>query len=152
MFPPSWEFKWAFMSGEDSKRKLLLLLLLVVRMSGCRQESVCYTSTDRLTSGSLRLLIDTKETGAHAHSLSHTLLSSHAGKWTLSISVLDDQCSFHKQVEAEKECFFFLLLCCADTAGVCAATLNALFSDTKDVQQSLWLSPLFSLCLSLSHV
>lgn len=71
------------------------------------KESACYTSTDRLTSGSLRLLIDTKETGAHAHSLSHTLclhtLGSEpylSGFWMISVAVLF-------QVEAEKERFFF---------------------------------------------
>lgn len=51
---PCWEFKWAFMQRERRVKErscallLLLLLLLVEWMSGCRQQSVCYNSTDRL--------------------------------------------------------------------------------------------------------
>lgn len=82
-------------------------------------------------SGSPRLLIDTKEIGALAHSL--------FARWQVNlIAVLDDQFSF--KVEAEGDFFFF------------AATLNATSSNTKDVitlAMSLCLS-LFS--LSLSHM
>ena len=75
----------------------------------------CLTSADRLTSGSLRLLIDTKETGALlAHSPSRTC--SRAGKWTLFIRALDDQCGFSwKQSSLFRKrwifLFFFLFFC-----------------------------------------
>lgn len=76
-------------------------------------------------SGSPRLLIDTKEIGALAHSL--------FACWQVNlIAVLDDQFSF--KVEAEGDFFFF------------AATLNATSSNTKDVWQCLSVC-LFFLCL-----
>lgn len=110
-------------------------------MSGCRWESACYTSTDRLTSGRRRLLTDTKETGALAHSLSH--IHSHSGKWSLFFiylffsfgwSVHLSESLVVLSIKAKMRAF-------TATAGVCAATRSALFSHTKDVQQSLLLSP-----------
>lgn len=106
----------------------MLLLLLVEWMSGCRQESMCSTSTDRLVSGSLRLLTDTKET--RAHSLPHA--HSHFETLTLSVGAFGDRCSPSLQTEGEKT-----LLPRSSVAAACTAMLDALFSDTKDVQQSL---------------
>ena len=123
----------------------------------------CLSSADRLTSGSLRLLIDTKETGALlAHSLSRTC--SRSGKWTLFIRALDDQCGFSKSSPLFSErvgfFFFWFSLLCAATAGVCAATLNALFCTQRMFSNRsslphhhhpplLNVSP-FSLCLYLT--
>lgn len=88
------------------ERLCYALLLLIEWMSGCRQESACYTSADRLTSGSLRLLADTKETGA----VSLTLCLTHI-HWEVNLILLGfwiiNVVFFQVEAEIKRGWFFF---------------------------------------------